>query len=242
VFGIVPTGWVATTFPDGRYVPASNKRSDDVDWITGTALPLWAGDLRSMLDQIEGLNENSNSVFFHRLDLNRVGAFGHSFGGTASILAGLQDPRIKAVLNLDGSPFGVLSKRVLPKPFMVVKHDISSRYAIVPPDKAGKARQAKVEEELSTVYLQGRPGYRVGVAEAQHMTFSDMAVLVAWADAGGRFGAEDASDGAKTLAVICDYIRTFFDRFLLGQSSPLIERQGKAGICVLDSNAGSKVK
>src|SRR5260370_23485475 len=101
--------------------------------------------------------------------------------------------------------------------------------------------QAKVEEELSTVYLQGRPGYRVGVAEAQHMSFSDMAVLAAWADAGRRFGVEDASDGPKTLAVICDYIRAFFDRFLLGQSSPLLERPGEAGICVLDSNASAKV-
>jgi hypothetical protein len=229
VFGIVPTGWVATTFPDGRYVPASNKRSDNVDWITGTALPLWADDLRFMLDQIEGLNKNSNSAFLHRLDLSSVGAFGHSFGGTASVLAGLQDARIKPALNLDGSPFGVLSKRILPKPFMVVKHDISLKYAMVPPDKAGKAMQARIEEELSSVYLQGRPAYRVGVADATHMT-------------GRRFGTEDGSDGASTLAVICDYIRAFFDRFLLGQSSPLLERQGKAGICVLDLNVGSKIK
>jgi hypothetical protein len=54
---------------------------------------------------------------------------------------------------------------------MVVKHDVSSKYAIVPPDKAGRAKQAKVEEELSSEYLQGRPGYRVSVGEAKHMTF-----------------------------------------------------------------------
>src|SRR5258708_6184186 len=46
VFGIVPTGWVATVFPDGHKVPTSNKRSDDLGWITGTALPLCANDLR----------------------------------------------------------------------------------------------------------------------------------------------------------------------------------------------------
>ena len=40
VFGIVPTGWVATVFPGGHKVPASDKRSDDFVWITGTALPL----------------------------------------------------------------------------------------------------------------------------------------------------------------------------------------------------------
>jgi hypothetical protein len=44
---------------------------------------------------------------------------------------------------------------------MVIKHDISPKYAVVPPDEAGKATQAQVKEELSTVYLKGKPGYRV---------------------------------------------------------------------------------
>ena len=241
VFGIVPTGWVATVFPDGHKVPTSDKRSDDLGWITGTALPLWANDLHFMLDQVERLDRDSDGIFFHRLDLSRVGAFGHSFGGTASILAGLQDERIKAVLNLDGSPFGVLSKTVLPKPFMVIKHDISPKYAPAPPDEAGKAIQAKVEDELSSVYLKGRPGYRVAVAEAKHMTFSDMAVLQTWAEAGRRFVTEDANDGAMTLAVIRDYIRAFFDQFLLGRANPLLARPpGRYGICVLDSTTASE--
>ncbi len=91
VFGIVPTGWVDTIFPNGHRVPASDRLSDDDKWFTGTALPLWAGDLRFMLDQIKRLNRDPSSVFFRRLDLNKIGAFGHSFGGAASILAGLQD-------------------------------------------------------------------------------------------------------------------------------------------------------
>jgi hypothetical protein len=237
VFGIEPTGWVATAFPDGHEVPPSGRRSDDLAWITGTALPLWADDLRFMLDEIEKLDRGSQGVFSHRLDLRRIGAFGHSFGGAASISAGTQDQRIKAVLNLDGSPFGVLSKQVLRKPFMVIKHDISAKYAIVPPDDAGKAMQAHVEEELSSVYLRGQPGYRVAVTDAKHMTFSDMAVLPTWSDAGRRFGIEDADDGARTLKGICAYIEAFFDEFLLGKSSSLIDHPMKSGIFVVDSTA-----
>jgi hypothetical protein len=94
---------------------------------------------------------------------------------------------------LDGSPFGLLSKDFLPKPFMVIKHDISAKYGVVPPDEAGKAMQAQVEEELSSIYLTGRPGYRVAVAEAKHMTFSDMVVLPIWAEAARRFGVENAA-------------------------------------------------
>ncbi len=221
-------------------VPTSDKRTDDLGWITGAALPLWADDLRFMLDQIEGLDRDSGGIFFHRLDLNRIGAFGHSFGGAAAILAGLQDQRIKTVLNLDGSPFNVLSKKLLPKPFMVIKHDVSGKHAVVPPDEAGKAMQAQVGEKLSSVYLRGRPGYRVTVADSKHVTFSDLAVLQTWTDAGGRFGTEDANDGEKTVAGICDYMEAFFDRFLLGSTnSPINLSPGTNGIYVLDSTVGA---
>lgn len=243
IFAVVPTGWVATVFPDGHKAQTSSKRSDDLDWITGTALPLWAEDLRFMLDQAEHLNRDSNSIFFHKLDLSRAGAFGHSFGGAASILAGLRDPRIHAVLNLDGSPFGVLDKSSLPKPLMVIKHNISPKFARLPPDEVGKATQARVEEELSSVYLKGRPGYRVEIAEAKHMTFCDMAVLPTWAEAGRRFGTEDVADGGKTVALTRGYVDGFFDKFLLGRASPLLDRPtGQYGISVLSSTASVTLK
>ncbi len=243
VFAVVPTGWVATVFPDGHRVPTSNKRSDDLDWITGTALPLWAEDLHFMIDQAEHLDRVSNNIFFRKLDLSKVGVLGHSFGGAASILAGLRDSRIDAVLNLDGSPFGVLDKSLLPKPLMVIKHNISPKFARLPPDESGKAIQARVEEELSSVYLKGRPGYRVEIAEAKHMTFCDMAVLRIWAEAGGRFGTDDAQDGEKTVAVIRSYVYGFFEKFLLGRRSPLLDRPtGKYGISVLSSTASVTLK
>ena len=237
VFAIVPTGWVTTAFPDGHIVPPSDKRSDDLGWIRGTALPLWADDLRFMLDQIEGLNRDPHSIFNHRLNLNKVGAFGHSFGGAAALSAALHDHRILAVVNLDGSPFGVLTNEVLRKPLMVVKHDISFAKAAAPPDEAGKAMQARVEEELSSAYLQGMPGYRVVIAEAKHMTFCDMPALRMWADVGRRFGVEDPTDGEKTLALVREYVDGFFDKFLLGKPSTLLDRPpGRYGIATVSKN------
>jgi len=241
VFGIEPTGWVATTFPDGHKTPFSKKRSDETAWITGTAFPLWAKDLRFTLDQIAGWNSDRNSLFFHRLDLTKVGAFGHSFGGTSSILAALDDSRIKAVLNLDGFPFNVLTGRPFPKPLMVIKHDVSAQYVQLPPDEHGKAVQAQVEEELSSLYLKGSPGFRVDIADAQHMTFSDMAYLNTWADSGRRYGTHDAGDGTDTVILIRDYIRAFFDNSLLGQASPLLTSEHSPnGIATLRSTEESR--
>jgi predicted dienelactone hydrolase len=232
VFAIVPTGWVETMFPDGHRVPASAPYN--LRWTTRIALPLWASDLRFMLDQIERLDRDPNSIFADRLELGKVGAFGHSFGGAASILAGLQDRRIRAVINLDGSPFGVLSKTALPKPLLVMKEDVSPQYWTAPRDEKDKARQAQVGEELSSLYLKGRPGYRVEITDANHMTFCDMAVQPAWADFGRRLGADNAADAELTLSLIRDYVRTFFDKFLLGSASPLLDRApGKYGISTL---------
>lgn len=225
VFGIEPTGWVATTFPDGHKTPFSKKRSDENAWITGTAFPLWAADLRFTLDQIAGWNNDRHGLFFHRLDLAKVGAFGHSFGGGSAILAGLDDPRIKAVLNLDGSPFNLLAGRSLAKPLMVIKHNVSPQYVQLPRDEHGKVVQAEVEEELSSLYLKGSPGFGVDIAEAQHMTFSDMAFMNAWAESGRRYGTDDPADGTATVMVIRQYIRAFFDKYLLGQKSELLRHE-----------------
>jgi dienelactone hydrolase len=241
IFGIEPTGWVSTQFPDGHTAPFSDKRSDDPAWFLGTAFPLWAADLRFTLDQMVEWNKDPRSLFFHRLDLTRIGAFGHSFGGGSSILTALDDTRIKAVLNLDGSPFTILAGKSFLKPLMVIKHNVSPRYQHLPPDEQGKAIQAQVEEELSSLYLKGSPGFRVEILNARHMTFSDMSFLNAWADSGRRYGTHDAADDLATVTVIRHYIRAFFDKFLMGKDSLLLHPvHPDSAISTLQSTEKSK--
>ncbi|MCP3144937.1 alpha/beta hydrolase [Pyxidicoccus xibeiensis] len=50
--------------------------------------------------------------FTGRLDLDRVGAFGHSFGGSAAAEACRTDARVKAGLNMDGTFHGRLETEV----------------------------------------------------------------------------------------------------------------------------------
>jgi hypothetical protein len=63
-------------------------------------------------------------------------AGGYDFGGT-------ERQTHKSRAQLDGSPFGLLSKDFLLKPFMVIKHDISAKYGVVPPDEAGNASSGR---------------------------------------------------------------------------------------------------
>ncbi|KAF0689541.1 Aste57867_19044 [Aphanomyces stellatus] len=61
-----------------------------------------AAQIQRVVDAIVGLNnDDRTSVFYQALDLNRIGAAGHSFGGASVLTAAKQDSRIRAVVGLD---------------------------------------------------------------------------------------------------------------------------------------------
>jgi hypothetical protein len=122
VASIEPTYEIAAVaFPDGRVIADSPQA-------TGRDLPSppgdtkekflkrmhafdalhidkWATDIRFVIDQITLLNETAGknrAPFANRIDLSKVAAWGHSFGGRAAARACQLDQRIKACLNADG--------------------------------------------------------------------------------------------------------------------------------------------
>lgn len=59
-----------------------------------------------VIDVLSALESGQAPNLAGRLDLRRVGAMGYSVGGAVAIQAGLMDPRIGAVLNIDGALIG----------------------------------------------------------------------------------------------------------------------------------------
>ncbi|HET8935111.1 MAG TPA: hypothetical protein VFN67_16800 [Polyangiales bacterium] len=90
----------------GFVVIASNSRFTD------------AGNKEMLraLDFAKALNEDKESIYYQRLDLDNIGAMGHSQGASATAHAAV-DPRIKAVILWNG---GDSSKD---KPFLAVSGD-----------------------------------------------------------------------------------------------------------------------
>jgi dienelactone hydrolase len=66
---------------------------------------VWAADQRFLLDRLAVLKEQHEQLR-GRLDLERVGTFGHSLGGAAAAQAAHDDDRIDAAINMDGAMFG----------------------------------------------------------------------------------------------------------------------------------------
>lgn len=66
------------------------------------AIDVYKADIQFMLDQLALMNQDQNSIFYNRLDLDTIAIIGHSAGGTASIEFCRNDNRCKAAIDLDG--------------------------------------------------------------------------------------------------------------------------------------------
>jgi len=98
--------------PDGTLLPYFSRHAP------GNGLPTTANletereqvirrtaDVIFALDQINAVGGRADSIFHHRLDLARIGVFGHSEGGKTALRACQLDSRIRACLNQDGEMF-----------------------------------------------------------------------------------------------------------------------------------------
>ena len=78
------------------------------------------------LDQLERLNTSDPSGrFLGRLDMQRVGVFGHSLGGATALQFCHDDSRCKAGIDVDGAPLGNVIAEGVTQPFMFLLSDHS---------------------------------------------------------------------------------------------------------------------
>jgi pimeloyl-ACP methyl ester carboxylesterase len=172
---------------------------------TNVALRRWVNDTRLVLDRLPGLPGTSvPGRLAAMVDMNRVGAFGHSMGGVAAGQFCLEDRRCRAGLNLDGIPqYGTMVDTPLRRPFLMV---YSGR-----PGRAGAS---------DVIYRRANSSYfRVDVRETLHLDFTDMAF---W---GGPL-RERAMLGtiapARAAVITAAIVREYFGQELLGEPSPLL--------------------
>jgi pimeloyl-ACP methyl ester carboxylesterase len=198
VIGNVPTGYVAAvSFPAGNVTRTFRKPN----------FPLWPGDLIYELDQLEVWNATPGHRFFGRLDLDHVGAFGHSAGGTAVVTIASDDKRVKAIALLD--PGGTPPENGKAIPTLIFKSenpDLARRF----PEMNKEATKARNE------YLRkAKPAHLITLTGAVHLSFTDMGVLPAFSLPG---------DGKAFNETIRAVIREFFGQYLLGKHSELLEK------------------
>jgi hypothetical protein len=97
----------------GYFVIAANERQVGTNDTTGmgNAQPM----LRA-LDYAAAANMDSSSPYYQKLDMTKVGAFGHSQGGAATVTAA-SDSRVKNIIIFNAADTG-------PKPYLAISGDM----------------------------------------------------------------------------------------------------------------------
>ena len=214
----------SVVFPDGRVMrrtPENNPElCEDQEQAqqarcVNKVLTAWTADIAFVLDQLERLNvSDPTGKFTGRLDMTRVGVFGHSFGGAQAAQFCSLDSRCKAGIDVDGSLHGSVIQAGIHKPFMFLlsgQGDFSS-------DAEIRQIQADIQSVYDRLPADGR--LRISIRGANHFLFSDDGALLKshivlrTLRALGVVGI----DGRRQLAVTVYCVHSFFDAYLKGTS------------------------
>ncbi|GAC1466242.1 MAG: alpha/beta hydrolase [Isosphaeraceae bacterium] len=211
-------------FPDGRVIARSPENDADLvsgprqEQLAGKLVRAWSADMSFALDQLERLNASDPSgKFLGRLDLRRVGVFGHSLGGAAALQFCHDDSRCKAGIDVDGAPFGRVIVEGVTQPFLFLLSDHAGESA---------TETQQVEADIRSIYdrLPRDRRLRIMIRGANHYMFSDSAAMLKSPPVMRTLRALGIVriDGRRQIAVTADCIRGFFDIYLNGAPAPQV--------------------
>jgi pimeloyl-ACP methyl ester carboxylesterase len=164
----------------------------------------WRGDLTRVLDQLGAWDTTKQHPFLGRLNLDAIGAFGHSFGASAVSIIAAYDKRLKAIVLIDGGGRPEDARAI---PALMLNSG--------GPDGAHKAPGADTAIARDVYLKWSKPGIRVTLRGAVHMSFTDMAAIRAF---------DLPGDGKAFIDSTRAVMAGFFGQYLLGEHSELIEK------------------
>jgi len=224
-------------YPDGRIVRYSEEKrpkqgspnfQEEFERYYRQRVEWRAADATFVLNQLEKPGAGKTlGQFSGRLDLARVGAFGHSMGGVAAAQTCQSDRRFKACLNLDGkakslSFFPGANGKGPEQPFMTFE-----KAEPAPTEKqlaewkttreqVERAREQMRNREAELLKTMKSGAYRVTLRGATHQSFSDEPLVLPFGDADAK------SANRRRTQIIREYTLAFFDQVLRKGRSNLL--------------------
>ena len=193
-----PYGSGISQLSSGNTVYAQGLPEDNL----GADLKLWSDDQLFVLNQLQNINLDTDSVLYGRLD-QRIGTMGHSYGGAAAYYSAWQDDRVQAGINLDGTIFNREGKNI-DQPFMYMQNDDGYDHNIF--------------EQVNN------DGYAVVFHhQIRHHSFADYVLFWAWDFPENKpFGSMDSHAALLFISELSDQ---FFDRYFNDNSAPFLNNE-----------------
>jgi predicted dienelactone hydrolase len=166
---------------------------------------LWAEDNSFLMDRIEYRASDQRGIL-DNIDTSKVGAIGFSKGGVATGQFCVTDNRCKAGINLSGFMFGDAVEKPFTRPFMIMESVEPSCTDCDP------ICDLFYKNSLDASYM-------VRINDARHVNFSDFSLLGGINKLSGNIGP---INGKRFLKIQNDYVLAFFNQYLKGEPSDLL--------------------
>lgn len=192
-----------TVFPDdevryydlARFSDPSDVKPDK-DFVNNRVFPAWVADQQFIYDTLEKWAVD-DTVFGGKLDLTRIGSFGHSFGGATALEVCRVDTRCRAAVNMDGGLYGDIRTEPAVRPLLLMTSADSSRNA------------EAVEKWTKMIVNAHAPAYWFELPNSTHFSFTITQLL-------SPLLVPKNFNPRAGLHTIDSYLSTFFDLHLRG--------------------------
>ena len=217
---------VLTIFPDGRKISAAQQycygcESEEFYEVFTPQINTRIADMIFLINQIEKMKSGAiESNLSNIMDVNKLGIFGHSFGGGTSLAVTIIDPRIKSCLSLDGWYVPIhpdVYNQGLSKPFLhlgQVAWDEGINYEIL--DKI-----FELNEDI---------GYKLSLKGAHHYDFTDSPHLSRFSS---TFKLSSDLESEEILEVTNTTVVGFFDTHLKSKDSNWLDKIKSTGNTII---------
>lgn len=220
--------------PDGRIIDddfgsaaidPTKRTAEQILDVWDKELRKWVADQVFVLNMLQEENLDKQNPWHGRLDTNKAGAFGHSFGGAASVQVCSVDARIRSGLNMDGWTFGDIRKRASNQPAMFM-YGTKEDEAHLQQDLASKNHGTQEAAELYVndmkqidSSLKQYGGYMLYVNGASHLDFTDHSLVSPWRN----WTERGHLSPARIQTIVRAYVLAFFDETVRGGDPVLLQ-------------------
>lgn len=190
-----------TVFPDSETrfynlerfgLPAGAE--PDAAFVTERVFPVWVADQRFIYNTIETW-QRTDPLLAGKLDVTRIGSFGHSFGGATALEVCRVDARCRAAVDMDGGLYGETVTLPAVHPLLVMTSADSNRY----PSALAKWKQLMANARTDAYWFE--------LPHSTHLSFTFAQLL-------SPLLAPPGFDPRSGLHTVDKYLRSFFDTYV----------------------------